>query len=97
MQLPTLSKSTSATVDLIPQLGRDGDMVLVVVMKQLFHVDRRDRVQRIEGAKLQMADEMWDEDNPETSSVKYPSDVCIRKPSTDVVVAGHAQGPTCRA
>jgi hypothetical protein len=93
MHLPTLSKATTATVDLIPQLGRDGDMVLVVVMKQLFYVDRRDRLQRIDGAKLQMADELWDEDKPETSSVKVPSDVCIRKPSTDVIVAGYAQGP----
>jgi hypothetical protein len=92
MKLPTLSKDSTVSLDVVPQLGRDGDMVWVIVMKQLFYVDRRDVVERIEGAKLRMADEMWDEDEAETSSVKYPADVCIRKPSTDVVVVGNAEG-----
>src|SRR5262249_36401841 len=38
------------------------------------------------------ADTMWDEENPDASSVKLPADVCIRKPSTDVVVVGNAEG-----
>lgn len=92
MDVPSISKTTTATVDVLPQLGRDGDMVFVVLLKQLFYVDRRDAVHRIEGAKLRTADTMWDEDNPETSSVKFPSDACIRKPSTDVVVVGNAEG-----
>jgi hypothetical protein len=93
MDVPGLSQATTAKVGLIPQLGRDGDMVLVVVMKQLFQVDRRDVVHRIDGAEVRFADVMWDEDAPEKSSVKYPSDVCIRKPSTDVVVVGSAEAP----
>jgi hypothetical protein len=89
VSLPELGTATAATVDLVPQLGRDGDEVIVVVMKQLFHVDRRDRVHRIAGAKLRVADEPWDGGR---SSIRFPSDVCIRKPSTDVVVAGRAVG-----
>jgi hypothetical protein len=41
---------------------------------------------------VRLADEPWDLDSPETSSVRLPSDVCIRKPSTDVIVVGHAVG-----
>lgn len=90
MNLPELSTATSATVDLVPHLGREGETVIVVVMKQLFQVDRRDRVHRVGGAKLRMTDEPWGDED--TSSIKLPSDVCIRKVTTDVVVVGDAMG-----
>lgn len=91
--MPLLSKATNASVDLIPQLGRDGDMVLVVILKERFFVSRRDRVERVGDAEIRKADELWDEDEPDKSSVMFPSDVCIRKPSTDVLVVGDAVGP----
>jgi hypothetical protein len=90
MDTPPLVKATSATVGLIPQLGLDGSIQIVVIIKQLFYVDRRDRVSRLPGAEVRLSDVPWDEEQPETSSVKLPSDVCLRKPSTDVVVAGQA-------
>lgn len=92
MDLPQLDTDTFATVKMVPQFGRDGDLVLVIVMKKLFEVDRRDRVYEAGDAEFRMADVMWDEDAPEKSSVKFPSDVCIRKPTTDVVVVGEAVG-----
>lgn len=49
--MPLLSKATNASVDLIPQLGRDGDMVLVVILKERFFVSRRDRVERVGDAE----------------------------------------------
>jgi hypothetical protein len=92
LELPSLAKNTPATVDLVPSLGMDGAMVIVVIIKQLFYIDRRDQVTRKDGAKLRFIDEPWDEDDAEKSSVKLPSDLCIRKPSTDVILAGEAMG-----
>jgi hypothetical protein len=92
MDTPSLKQATSATVQIVPQLGLDGGVAMVVIVKQMFAVDRRGRVTRVGGAEIRLADEPWDPDSPETSSVRLPSDVCIRKPSTDVVVVGAAVG-----
>src|SRR5690606_1156027 len=54
---------------------------------------RHGAVSRAGGAEIRIADEPWDPDAPETSSIKYPSDLCLRKPSTDVVVVGSAMAP----
>jgi hypothetical protein len=90
---PALNQATPATVRLIPQLGMDGGTLIVVIIKQRFRVNRRNQVVRVEGAEVRLADEPWDEDNPEKSSVKYAADVCIRKPRTDVVLTGNAVAP----
>ena len=100
MDTPALQKGTDATVDLIPQLGMDGSNLVVVIIKQLYLVDRRDRLMPIDGAETRLADVPWDEDKPETSSTRLPSDVCIRKPGTDVILVGSAVGayrPTVRS
>ncbi len=87
---PDLKKSTTAEVALVPHLDLDGRMATVVLVKQQFEVDRTGKVQRTPGAEIRFTDVPWDEDAPETSSTKYPSDVCLRKPSTDVILAGAA-------
>ncbi|HKD39538.1 MAG TPA: DUF2169 domain-containing protein [Myxococcaceae bacterium] len=92
MDTPVLNQATPATVRLIPQLGMDGGTVIVVIIKERFHLERRNQVARIGGAQVRLADEPWDEDKPETSSVKCPADVCLRKPSTDIVFAASAVG-----
>lgn len=91
--LPELQNATSATAQLFPQLAASGRYVTLVVLKQRFDVspdgvarDRRDAVVRA-------VDEPWDEDAPETSSIKYPSDVGGAKPATDVLVVGSARSP----
>ncbi len=88
MNPPALRKGTGCSVDLVPQLELDGAVVTVVVIKERFAVDRRNRVRRLGDAKLRPTDLPWDDDKPD--SLKYPSDVCIRKPSTDVIVVGSA-------
>lgn len=90
MNLPSLRKGTSATVELVPQFGMDGTLLAVVIIKEAFHVDRRNRVHRVGGAVVHPVDVPWDEGKPETSSIRFPSDVCVRKPATDVVVVGSA-------
>ncbi|MDY7231164.1 DUF2169 family type VI secretion system accessory protein [Hyalangium rubrum] len=91
MNTPELHNATSSTVALVPQLGMDGGNLVVVLIKELFSIEPGSaRVTRVGGAEVRYADEPWDKDKPEASSVKLPADVCIRKPSTDVVVVGHA-------
>src|SRR5262249_32777117 len=59
-------------------------------IKDRFQVDDRQRVGRVGGAEIRITDLPWDQDAPEKSSIKYPSDLCLRKPATDVVVVGSA-------
>jgi hypothetical protein len=99
MNPPPLSKATTATVELLPQLAASGDAVIVTVVKQRFQVTPAGRTERVSGAKVNVADIPWDEDEPETSSIKLPSDLCLHKPSTDVIVVGSAMakgGPRVR-
>lgn len=96
MELPVLNQATAATVHLLPQLGMDGGTVIVAIIKQRFQVDQRGQVARVEGAQVRLADEPWDEDKPDKSSIKYPADACVRKPSTDVIVTGSAVAPAKR-
>jgi hypothetical protein len=92
VHLPVLSRSTSATVDLLPALAGDGGQLWVVVIKQRFVVTARGGLQRVPGAEVLAADEPW-EAEAEASSVRRPSDACPGKPGTDVVVVGNAVAP----
>jgi hypothetical protein len=89
MNVPDLNTRTDATVRLLPKFGLDGAPCYVVVIKQRFAVQPMGAVRREPGAKVRLVDEPWDPDVPE-SSIRYPSDACLRKPSTDVVVVGSA-------
>ncbi len=77
-----------ASIALFPD--PDGIDTLYVVMKATFDL----------GPKMQLADEqvpicMADEyyDDPETSSMKYASEMHLMKPGTDVVLVGNAWAP----
>ncbi len=90
---PELSKRTEAAVELIPQLDKDGSTKVIVVIKQRFSVRPSGKVTMAPGAQVRPVAEPWDPDHPESSSAKWPSDVCLRKPSTDVIVVGNALAP----
>jgi len=90
MNPPPLSKATTATVQLLPQLAASGEGFVVVVVKQRFQVTAEGKTERTGGAKVNVADVPWDEDEAESSSTKLPSDLCLHKPSTDVLVVGSA-------
>ncbi|MFL5249615.1 MAG: DUF2169 domain-containing protein [Myxococcales bacterium] len=87
---PPLSKATEATVELLPQMTATGEGVVITVVKQRFQITPKGTTTRAPGAKVNVTDVPWDEDKPETSSLKLPSDLCIHKPGTDVVVAASA-------
>ncbi len=88
MQPPELKKGTAAEVALVPHLDQDGAWVTIVLIKQRFEVDRRNEVEPSDGAEVRLADASWED--PEQSSIRYPSDLCVRKPATDIVVVGSA-------
>ncbi|AGC48154.1 hypothetical protein MYSTI_06881 [Myxococcus stipitatus DSM 14675] len=91
MNTPELQNGTNSTVALVPQIGMDGGNLVVVLIKQRFTITPGSgRVTRTPGAEVRYTDEPWDKKAPEASSIQLPSDVCIRKPSTDVLVVGHA-------
>lgn len=90
MNVPELKRATAATVEVVPQWGMDGAVLAVVLIKEAFVVDRRGGVHRTHDAVVHRADVPWDEDAPATSSVRFPCDVCVHKPATDVVVVGSA-------
>ncbi|WP_224372269.1 DUF2169 family type VI secretion system accessory protein [Hyalangium versicolor] len=92
MNLPELNTRTRATVELLPQFGLDGAPCLVVVIKQQFVVHHMRVLERQNGAQVRLVDELWEPDAPE-STIRYPADGCLGKPSTDVVVVGNAMAP----
>jgi hypothetical protein len=88
---------TRAVVGVAPYFDRLGDVVQVVIVKQAFAVDPVGRVVPTTGAEILHADVPWFPDRPERSSVRYPSDFCTHKPSTDVVLVGCAVAPRRKA
>lgn len=90
MDEPPLRIGTSATVAAIPYFGVNGETVAIVLIKERFEAHPSGAVTRLGGAEVRYVDEPWDPDAPEHSSIKYPSDISLAKPSTDVIVAGSA-------
>jgi hypothetical protein len=93
MDAPALKQGTRASVRLVPHFDLDGAMVAIVIIKERFAIDRAGQVAPTHDAEIRLVDVPWDEDAPETSSIKFPSDLCLRKPSTDIVVVGSAMAP----
>src|SRR5262249_43396707 len=63
-----------------------------VIAKQRFGLTRSGVVHRQPGAQVRLVDDPWDPE-AEQSSARFPSDLCLRKPGTDVVVSGSAISP----
>ncbi|WP_437478002.1 DUF2169 domain-containing protein [Sorangium sp. So ce1014] len=75
-------------------VGKDGERLVVVVKATFVRVvgqtelELSDRAQR---RRIRSADVPWGD--PEKSSIKYPADLCIAKPGTDVIVVAAAHAP----
>jgi hypothetical protein len=95
MSLPELSARGDATVVLAPAWDRDGHVQIVVVIKQRFEIGPRGQTRRVRGAEVNYTDVPWDPE-AERSSPRLPCDLCLHKPSTDVLVSGHAVAPAGR-
>ena len=88
---PELQNATQATVQLFAQLDPSGALVTVVVVKQRFQILESGHAVELSNAEVRVIDELWDQDAPETSSIKRPSDLVLRKPATDVLIVGSAK------
>ncbi len=93
MDAPPVQNGTRATVEAIPYFDLDGSPVAITLIKERFEVDRYGRLSALGDAEVRYVDEPWNPDDPETSSIRYPSDICLAKPSTDVIVVGSAMAP----
>lgn len=93
MKVPPLKKGTLAAVEVVPQLAMNGAVLAVVLVKQRYAVLPTMAVRAIAGAEIRLADVLWDPEHPERSSVRYPADVCLERPGTDVIVNGSAVAP----
>ncbi|MBL8721322.1 MAG: DUF2169 domain-containing protein [Myxococcales bacterium] len=75
-------------------VDRDGE-VLVCIVKATFELPPMSSSLELAGEDdqrmIRMADVPWGE--PEKSSILFPSDLCVRKPGTDVVVVAEAHAP----
>lgn len=90
MDAPPLRTSITSTVEAIPYYDLNGATVAIVIIKESFEAHPNGAVSRLGDAEVRAIDEPWDEDEPESSSIRLPSDICLAKPSTDVIVAGSA-------
>jgi len=93
--LPRIDNRTEFAADPQILMGREGE-VLVVMVKASFELldptsDQLELAPPERERPLRPADIPWGE--PEMSSVAYPSDHCVYKPGTDVVVLASAYPP----
>jgi hypothetical protein len=64
-----------------------------VVVKATFVLAARQLLLAEEQAEIALADEPWDPDQAERSSLRHAGEVLLLKPSTDVIVTGTARSP----
>lgn len=77
----------------IPLLHPNGSMVVVAVLKAAFRVLPNHEVVPEEAhPPVRVNDELYDPEAPE-SSIRLPTDVCVQKVGTDVIVVGDAISP----
>jgi hypothetical protein len=80
----------------VPMKDRDGRDRLVVIVKYTYRAGRGGLERDDDGAAPRPIDEP-NGDDPATSSIERPSDLCDFKPGTDVVLIGHAYPRTAGA
>jgi hypothetical protein len=97
MDSPRLQNDTEFLAEPRLLAGKQGEE-LVVIVKATFLAPRGSGELELAPAAGQRAirgaDLPWGE--PEKSSIKYPSDLCISKPGTDVIVVAAAHAPEGR-
>jgi len=88
-----LKNHTPLSAEIIPGLDKNGYDYAALIIKGNFTLNpaNPNLVLSQQPAKLIKADKYYDE--ADNSSVQYESDTCILKPSTDIVLNGHAYAP----
>ncbi|WP_437601964.1 DUF2169 domain-containing protein [Sorangium sp. So ce590] len=98
MDAPNLSNKTEFVARPVLLLAKDGERLVLIVKATFTGVRGESELERSPRAKrrgIRGADVPWGE--PEKSSIKFPSDLCITKPGTDVIVVATAHAPGGKA
>jgi hypothetical protein len=94
MDSPRLNNDTEFVAEPCMLLGKEGERLVVIVKATFVHVPGASGIElapRRDHRPVRGADVPWGD--PEKSSIKYPSDLCITKPGTDVIVVAAAHAP----
>src|SRR5262245_4941272 len=94
MDAPNLDNKTYFAAKPLMLLGKDGERLVLIVKATFLHIiGERALVLAPKAAMrgIRGSDVPWGD--PEKSSIKYPSDLCIAKPGTDVIVVAAAHAP----
>ncbi|MDC3956953.1 DUF2169 domain-containing protein [Polyangium jinanense] len=98
MDAPRLNNRSEFLVSPVPLIGKDGERLVVLVKATFLRVPGEGELELAERSQqraIRGADVPWGV--PEKSSIKYPSDLCITKPGTDVIVVAAAHAPEGKA
>ncbi len=88
--MPFANATPYASID-VPMLDGIGREVVIVILKATFTVKSPDEIVLADDpVAVRVVDELTDPKNPERSSARYPSDLCIEKRGTDVILVGSA-------
>jgi hypothetical protein len=91
---PRLDNKTDLAATPRMLMAKDGERLVLIVKATFARVAREpvlDLVPRAERRGIRGQDIPWGD--PEKSSIKYPSDLCVAKPGTDVIVIAAAHAP----
>jgi len=78
----------------VPWVDHEGCEVVIVIVKATFEVDSSGRCRPAEKPSGIRFDDVPYDPKRENSSLRYPSDLCVQKVGTDVVVIGEAVSKT---
>jgi hypothetical protein len=99
MTLPRVENETDFIAQPHLLVDKDGEKLVVVVKGTFEHEEGPPRgrdgtfalAPKSRRRGVRAADVPWGE--PEVASIRYPSDLCVRKPGTDVIVVARAHAP----
>jgi hypothetical protein len=98
MDPPRLDNKTSLAAQPRMLMGKDGERLAVIVKATFTRAARETVLELVAPADrrgIRGQDIPWGD--PEKSSIKYPSDLCLIKPGTDVIVVAAAHAPGGKA
>src|ERR1700744_5213760 len=95
MDAPQLDNRTELAAQPRVLMAKDGERLVLIVKATFARVPREGTLELVppeERRGIRGQDIPWGD--PEKSSIKYPSDLCLTKPGTDVILvtAAHAPG-----
>jgi hypothetical protein len=94
MDAPRLDNNTDFVAMPLMLMAKDGERLVLIVKATFARLPGETALELVpeeEQRGIRSADVPWSD--PEKSSIKYPSDLCIAKPGTDVIVVAAAHAP----